>query len=100
MVLPVFAVLLLLSAPPAWASFNFRASFVADKVVRLWFHKQDGVQVWEILKKHNENECRELWQKVDSHPYVLEVKEDLHGSRQLELYYGLRQTFVDRLEYN
>jgi len=82
------------------ASFDFRASFVADKVVRLWFHKQDGVQVWGILEKLNTHHTQQLWQRVEAHPYVREVKEDLHGPRMLLLYYGLRQTFRDHLRYN
>jgi len=96
----LLAMLLLLgalAAPPVQASFDFRASFVANKVVRSWFHKQDGVQVWNILEKLNHNHTRQLWEKVDSHPYVQEVKDALHGQRQMMLYHGLRRTFLDRL---
>lgn len=89
-----------LAVPPAQASFDFRASFVANKVVRFWFQQQDGIQVWNILEKLNHTHTRELWEKVDTHPYVLEVKDALHGQRQLMLYHGLRKTFLERLRYN
>lgn len=88
------------AGPPVQASFDFRASFVANKVVRSWFLKQDGIQVWTILEKLNHTHLRQLWQKVDTHTYVQEVKEARHGQRQLMLYHGLRKTFLERLRYN
>ncbi len=89
----------LVFATPSLADFEFKAPIVADKVVRLWFNEQDGIEVWAILRKLNTKHCQQLWQAVDNHPYVLEVKEALHGPQQLQMYYGLRMTFEDFFRY-
>lgn len=94
----VLSVFVLVS--PARGSFEFRSSFVAAKVVRFWFHQQDGIQVWSILEPLNHQRAAQLWQKVHEHPYVQEVLEGLHGGRQLMLYHGLRKTFVDHQRYD
>lgn len=100
--LAAIVLLLVLSLQPvqSLASFDFRAAFVAKKVVRLWFHKQDGIQVWGILEKLSTLHTQQLWLQINNHPYVLEVKEDLHGPQKLQMYYGLQQTFSDHLRYN
>lgn len=76
---------------------NYHTKFMADKVVRLWFQRHDGVQVYEIVEKLNYTNRLMLWQNVREHPYVEEIMDGLHSPRQRMLYQGLAQTFADLL---
>ena len=89
----------LLPCGTAQAQSSFRITQLADKVVRLWFDQQDGIQVKAVLDTLSPADCRELWQAIEVHPFVLEVMDELHGPRQLELYYALQQTILDHLSY-
>ena len=41
------------------------------------------------------DDLAELYQLVEAHPLVLEIRDYQHGGFNLRLYYGLRQVFFD-----
>ena len=86
-------------APPRAYPF-MQAQFQAQQVVRLWFDKQDGVQVAALVSGMGRSEVRNLMLQVDQHPFVLEVKRGLHGRWMLQQYYSLCLTLEDALVYN
>lgn len=86
---------LLLSGVAAQAA--LRPQYMADKVVRMWFHRHEGAQVEKMLSFLAHDDLAELYQLVEAHPLVLEIRDYQHGGFNLRLYYGLRQVFFDEL---
>ncbi len=89
---------LLLSAPMAHSA--LRPQYMADKVVRMWFHRHEGAQVEKMLSFLAHDDLAELYQLVEAHPLVQEIRDYQHGDFNLRLYYGLRQVFFDELRYH
>ncbi len=95
----VLAIGAVFCAPPR-AEGYFQHQFQAEKIVRLWFDFQDGVQVERMLSGMRSTEIRHVFQFVERHPFVLEVRDGQHGAWRLQLYHNLRRTFEDALQYN
>ncbi len=74
-----------------------RPQYLADKVVRMWFHRHEGAQVEKMLSFLAHDDLAELYQLVEAHPLVQEIRDYQHGDFNLRLYYGLRQVFFDEL---
>lgn len=95
------ALLLCASGLPAdAANGNYHTRFLAEKVVRLWFQRKDGVQVYEMVHKMNYSKRLALWTSVLDHPYVQAVREGRKGDRERLLFWGLKKTFDDILCYD
>ncbi len=91
----VFFLGLLSPADPGQAA--LRPQYMADKVVRMWFHRHQGAQVERMLSFLAHDDLAELYQLVEAHPLVQEIRDYQHGGFNLRLYYGLRQVFFDEL---
>lgn len=95
----ILAVGAVFCAPPG-AEGYYQHQFQAEKIVRLWFDHQDGVQVERMLSGMRSAEIRHVFRFVASHPFVLEVRDGRHGGWRLQLYHNLLRTFEDALQYN
>jgi|GEM_PF-7119746 len=95
----MICLLLLLATlgPAADAEAVFRPAFVADQVVKLWFHEQRGAKVHHILARLSRQELIEIFQLVEEHPEVQEIRDNSPDERSVRLYQGLLKTFQDIL---
>ncbi len=78
----------------------FQHQFQADKVVRLWFEYQDGIQVERMLSGMGKPEIHHVYRLVETHPFIQEVRDGRHGAWSLQLYYNLLRSFDDALQHD
>jgi hypothetical protein len=80
-------------APKAHALFH--PAVYADKIVRYWFFEQRGARVQIMLSKLSKEELWEIYDLVEAHPIVMEIKDNPPDQRAARAYQGLTLTFRD-----
>lgn len=86
-------ILLLGPAPKAQALFH--PAIYADQIVKYWFFEQRGARVQIMLSKLSKEELWEIYDLVEAHPVVLEIKDNPPDQRSVRAYQGLTLTFRD-----
>jgi hypothetical protein len=87
--------LFLAVGPTREAHALFRPASFADQIVKLWFYEQKGAKVHHMLTRLSRQELLEIYELVEAHPLVLEIKENPPDERSVRAYNGLIKTFRD-----
>jgi len=77
------------------ANAMFKPALFADQIVRLWFNDHNGAKVQTMLAKLPRHELLEIYDLVEAHPFVMEIRDNPPDERSTRAYNGLIQTFRD-----